>query len=327
MLASVGRVAAQRLAPRRIAASASGYVVRVGRLAAYQPVGSSASLGAAFKRTYAAAAATTAGRPKKTAAGSTATATKAKAKPRKTAAAAATKKAAPKKKTTKAKTVKKTKKPAVPKPKKKAPLSEEKKRENKLTLQKKLLKEKAMLFREPKQLPQTSWTIFLSNSVGSRVQGQPFLDSVKQASEAFKSLSAAEMQKLADTGEQNKLTNAARYKAWVESHTPLQIAEALSARRLLKSKFDYPKGRKTVHKIRDDRLPKRPSSPYMYFSKSKAGAEDIEGANVVEKQKAIANVWRQMSPAEKEPFEQLGKADTARYIKEAEALGLRKSED
>lgn len=199
MLASVGRVVAQRLAPRRIAASSSGYIVRVGRLAALQPHGSSALLGAAFtKRTYAAAA------PKKTAAGktATATATKAKAKPRKTAAAAAapTKKAAPKKKTIKAKTAaSKTKKqPVVRRPRK--VISPEEKLEKKQAAQKKLWKEKAMLGAEPKVLPYTAWTVYTQESFtggsegGGTVGGDSLGNYMTKLSETFKALPSAELQ-------------------------------------------------------------------------------------------------------------------------------------
>lgn len=197
MLTSLGRVAAQRLAPRRIAVSSAGCIVRVGRLAAHQSNGSAALLGAAFtKRTYASAV----GRTKKTAAGTSATATKAKAKSGKTTAAP-TKKAAPKKKTTKAKTAvsKSKKKPAVRRPKKvlseeQKAAREQRKAKEKLRDQKKLLKEKAMLDAEPKNLPSSVWMVYVKENLARPNPGERVVAQMTQLGAAFKSLPSAEMQ-------------------------------------------------------------------------------------------------------------------------------------
>ena len=59
----------------------------------------------------------------------------------------------------------------------------------------------------------------------------------------------------------------AEYNAWVKSHTPEEIRLANNARKQLRRKL-ADKGKKApalTRLIEDDRLPKRPISPYTIF--------------------------------------------------------------
>lgn len=87
----------------------------------------------------------------------------------------------------------------------------------------------------------------------------------------------------------------AAHKAWVESHTPEEIAEANRARHRLKKKFQA----STRRPIHDDRQPKRALSAYIMFSKSRWQSGDFAGHPTGETAKALGDEWKDMSAAER----------------------------
>ncbi|KAK6842464.1 Protein kinase-like domain [Apiospora arundinis] len=308
----VGRIAVHRLAAGAVATSSARLVIakQLGRV--------SCPLRASFVRAYA-----TPGRPKKTDTASTAQSV---GRSRKTAAgAAAPKKAAAKKTTTtkapakKAATSAKTPKAkkASPPPKKKKVLTDGQKAKLELTKarqEKAELKQKA-LFTEPKTLPYSPWTLYLTRmTAGSPATGTMSSRMSALATE-FKALSHSETEELQRTVEANKFQNAASYKAWVESHTPIEIAEAQAARNLLRRKYNFPKANST-HKIRDDRQPKSPRSAYVYFFRARHGSGDYANLKSTEALKAIAQEWKGLPTTDRQPFDDLAAADLTRYKKQ-----------
>ncbi|KAI0137001.1 hypothetical protein BJ170DRAFT_38741 [Xylariales sp. AK1849] len=173
------------------------------------------------------------------------------------------------------------------------------------------------LFTEPKQLPSTPWLVFL----GEATKGHKLTDSLggksTEASAAFKSLSSSELSRLQSTVEQNKLANAAAHKAWVESHTPEDIAQAIKARHTLAREFNYPKKKKTS--IRDERQPKRATGPFGYYTKARWASGDFANSKLVDVARAIGQEWRSLSEAEKEPYRNLGESEKHRYEKDVAA--------
>ncbi|KAK8139621.1 hypothetical protein PG984_000744 [Apiospora sp. TS-2023a] len=318
----IGRIAARRLASSAAATSSSRLVIakQLGRVSC--PLQSSLPLlRAGFVRAYA-----TPGRPKKT---DTVATTQSTGRPRKTAAAAAgatkapAKKAAAATKTKKAATATKsvkTKKKASPAPKpKKKELTEAqlaKKELLKVRLEKSELKKKA-LFTEPKALPSNPWMLFVTRqSAGTPVVGGMAAKMTTMAEE-FKSLSHSEKEELQRVSDENKLKNAAAYKAWVESHKPEVIAEAQNARNLLKRKYDFPKANNS-HKIQDDRQPKKSRSSWVFYFRARHGSGDYSNMSQQEALKAIAQEWKGLPTVDRQPFADLAAADLTRYKKQVE---------
>lgn len=194
--------------------------------------------------------------------------------------------------------------------------------ENQVILERRRLK-KVTLYNEPKQLPTTPWMAFLVQQTQGKSEGG-VIQRMPAISQAFKALSPQEIQRLESAIEQNKLKNAAAYKAWVESHPTQEIYDANLARKLLKRKHDYPKGNLTL--IRDERLPKRPTNAFGLFTKARWASGDHsttkESIRVIASK--IASEWKGLSVAERQPYEDLAKSESEQYDKVADTVVHRK---
>ncbi|KAI1096236.1 hypothetical protein F5B19DRAFT_438445 [Rostrohypoxylon terebratum] len=319
MLSSIGRAAIRRLISAPVTTSSNRIVVS--SLSA-----DSLRSGHLFVRGYA-----TAGKPKakstattKSAAkpaatkGRTKTTTKAKA----TKATKTTKATASKSKSTKSKTAVKAKPKAKATAKakaKKRPLSPEKKS----LIERKELK-KAALFELQKRLAETPWTVFVSESSKGTPGGPGVIrDKMIAYSQEYKNLPASRLQRLQATAEQNKATNAAEYKAWVESYTPREIHAANHARKVLKKKHNYPP-KAGVKLIVDERLPKQPVTPYSLYTKDRWASGDFANKSIAESSKQLSAEWKNMSEADRRPFNELYKISAAQYAKDVSEVLHRK---
>ncbi|KAL9946487.1 hypothetical protein ACHAQF_002088 [Verticillium nonalfalfae] len=231
----------------------------------------------------------------------------------------ATKEAAPKKK----------KGAAKPKPKKVKKAKKEVAPEVKLAQEVRELKKIALL-KEPKKLPETVWTLFTTQNIKS---GEASLgERSKQLAEEYRLLDAAETevskplappaaiyQRLKDLAEKNKVANNAAYKAWVESHTPAEIVAANNARNVLRRKVNKGKGVTHRFPIRDERLPKRPTTVYNLFFKARWASGDFSGS-VTEATRTIAEEYKQLSEEQRQVYEDLATADFERYAREVSSV-------
>jgi hypothetical protein len=95
-----------------------------------------------------------------------------------------------------------------------------------------------------------------------------------------------------DQAAANKAANEAALKAWVESHTPLQILEANNARRRLAQL----QGKRRVSIIHDDRLVKPPTSAWIYFFMEK---RDKNALVVSDMAQDVAVQWKNLPASEK----------------------------
>ena len=82
---------------------------------------------------------------------------------------------------------------------------------------------------------------------------------------------------------------------------------------------------KQEKKVKDPNKPKRPTSAYFYFvakerEEAKRRGEDI--SRVAEWTKAISGKWRELTNAQKKPFDAQAATDKARYEKEVSWTGL-----
>ncbi|KAM0502591.1 hypothetical protein ACHAP6_000501 [Verticillium nonalfalfae] len=218
----------------------------------------------------------------------------------------ATKEAAPKKK----------KGAAKPKPKKVKKAKKEVAPEVKLAQEVRELKKIALL-KEPKKLPETVWTLFTTQNIKS---GEASLgERSKQLAEEYRLLDAAETERLKDLAEKNKVANNAAYKAWVESHTPAEIVAANNARNVLRRKVNKGKGVTHRFPIRDERLPKRPTTVYNLFFKARWASGDFSGS-VTEATRTIAEEYKQLSEEQRQVYEDLATADFERYAREVSSV-------
>ncbi|EEY18624.1 predicted protein [Verticillium alfalfae VaMs.102] len=209
------------------------------------------------------------------------------------------------------KTTKPAMKEAAPKKKKKAAVKTQPEKEVREL-------KKIALLKEPKKLPETVWTLFTTQNIKS---GEASLgERSKQLAEEYRLLDAAETerltsnQRLKDLAEKNKVANNAAYKAWVESHTPAEIVAANNARNVLRRKVN--KGRGVTHRfpIRDERLPKRPTTVYNLFFKARWASGDFSGS-VTEATRTIAEEYKQLSEEQRQVYEDLATADFERYAR------------
>ncbi|KIW12978.1 hypothetical protein PV08_08165 [Exophiala spinifera] len=225
-------------------------------------------------------------------------------------AAAGKKKATPKKKATK-----KPKKKAVKKPKaKKAP--------SKTALAQQARKalsdlRAAALLEEPKQLPSTAFSVIL---VEEAKKSKAFAGSATAASEKYRNLSSEEREQYNHQANQNKQQNTIAYKNWVQSYTPLQIKQANNARHQLTKKAKAA-GKKTKYPtIQDDRAVKAPRNAYTFFFTDRHLSGDMSGMSVGESGKLLGREWKNLSAAEKKPYNDKADADRARYVEECRSV-------
>ncbi|KAK3934791.1 hypothetical protein QBC46DRAFT_70097 [Diplogelasinospora grovesii] len=310
MLSTIGRATAQKLR----AISAGGALASVHK-AASRVIAVRSGFGSTVVLRRGFAEAHSVGRPKKT---EETAATKKPTRPKKPAAAKKAgrpqKKKAPGRPKSKASTKKKGGRP-------KRVLTEEEKR--KLEIRK--LKQVAML-KEPARLPERPWIVYVADQTKGRGVGrEQFGDTIKGLAEEFRALSESELQSLKAVASQNKLANAAAYKSWVESHTPVEIADANRARYRLQHHFKVPgvKG-----PITDDRLPKRSVSAYVLFYKSRWQSGEFSSVSAPESAKMIANEWKGMSESQRQPYFDSAKEDRQRYEDETrDVLGRKISKE
>lgn len=120
-------------------------------------------------------------------------------------------------------------------------------------------------------------------------------------------------QRLQETADENKLTNNAAYKSWVETHTPQDVAEANRARARLRKA----RGKTIPRAIRDERQPKKPQTSFALFTKARWASGDFAGQRPVEVAGRIGDEWKALSEPEKGAYEELAKADGDRYERES----------
>ncbi|KAJ2982297.1 hypothetical protein NUW58_g6473 [Xylaria curta] len=178
---------------------------------------------------------------------------------------------------------------------------------------------RAALYTQPKLLPSRPWLVFVVERVEGKVEGQSVINMMASVAKEFKALSSGEIERLGSIAEKNKLANAAAYKAWVESHSPLDTYNANKARKSLKKKFNFPVG--PLKTIRDERLPKKPSTPYALFTKARwASGDYTANGPITEHAQSISREWKSLTTAERQPYEDLARSSTESYNKAIEAL-------
>ncbi|OTA96985.1 hypothetical protein M434DRAFT_392429 [Hypoxylon sp. CO27-5] len=308
MLSIVGRAAIRRLISAPY--PTSSYRIVVSRLAA-TPLGCNRDFIRSLTGGKTKASTTTKTATKGRAKTTTKATAKAKTKP--TSTKGRTKQSTKAKKPT-SKAAAKSKSKASPTGRAKKPLSPEKK----AVLERRELR-KTALYTEPKLLPDTPWTIFVVEQTKGKTGGPDILrNKMAQIAQDFKTLSSSEQQRLANIAEQNKLKNGAAYKAWVESHTPVEINHAIRARQVLKRKFNIPKSAlKTIH---DERLPKLPANSYSLFTKARWASGDFSNTKVGEAAKQIGREWKALTDTERHAYEDLAKAAHDDYEKQVESI-------
>ncbi|PKS10586.1 hypothetical protein jhhlp_002340 [Lomentospora prolificans] len=211
-----------------------------------------------------------------------------------------------KKKTTK-KTATKPKPKA--KPKKKVLTPEEKAKK-----EAKELKVKALLH-EPKKLPETKWLVFVAQELKGTSVGGDLAGKTAAVSQAFKSLSQFEHERLQEKAETNRLANTDAYKTWVETYTAQEIHEANLARGRLNRKFN-----KSHRKIVDDRQPKRPLTAYSLFVKARWASGQVNAASAADASKTLASEWKALPESEKQTYQDQAAAEASRYASEKAAF-------
>ncbi|KAL5045739.1 hypothetical protein BDW71DRAFT_208005 [Aspergillus fruticulosus] len=170
---------------------------------------------------------------------------------------------------------------------------------------------KATALQTPKLLPALPWVIAMKDKLSEvdKSDSPSPKEAFSRATELARTASPQEKQRYVDQAAANKAANEAALKAWVESHTPLQILEANNARRRLAQL----QGKRRVSLIHDDRLVKPPTSAWIYFFMEK---RDKNALVVSDMAQDVAVQWKNLPESEKAPYLEKGNADRARYERE-----------
>lgn len=186
--------------------------------------------------------------------------------------------------------------------KKKAAAAKKKKAqtpEEKVRIQKRELKKVALL-KEPRKQPETPWILFVTESTkGTKTEGSGKGNLTKvmpELSASFKALGPLEVQRLRDTSEKNRSANAETHKAWVESHTASQIADANRARQQLNRLEKTTKHRS----IADERQPKRAVAAFSLFTKERWESGEFTGRPLAEAARTLSAEWKNISASDRQ---------------------------
>ncbi|KAH7403384.1 hypothetical protein BKA64DRAFT_668940 [Cadophora sp. MPI-SDFR-AT-0126] len=203
----------------------------------------------------------------------------------------------------------------VKKPKKVLSEAQKLRIENSKRLEKlKALKEAAL--EAPKSKPSTAWTVILSE-LAKENAGAAAIATTPLAASKYKSLSAAELESYNQIATQNEADNNATYKKWVESYTPDQIRIANNARRALR--LLVTKGAKNIkhyRPIKDERQPKRASTPMALFLKDRFDSGDFKGIKLPDAGRLISKEWEALSASGRQSYVDRAAGDKQRYLKE-----------
>ncbi|KAK0730666.1 hypothetical protein B0H67DRAFT_45680 [Lasiosphaeris hirsuta] len=186
------------------------------------------------------------------------------------------------------------------------------------------LKKAALLYEAPSVKPSTPWMVYTSEHK-DKFQNLPpgatndvvtshFTSVIRQLSQSFKTITSSELERLQAVAIQNKVANTASMKAWVLAHTPAEIAAANKARSALRLQD----GRLKPHTLKDDRLLRRPASPYALFVKSRWQSGEIERKGFLAGSKEIAIQWKALTDAERKLYTDLAETKKAEFTAEHE---------
>ncbi|PVH87230.1 hypothetical protein DL98DRAFT_510091 [Cadophora sp. DSE1049] len=188
----------------------------------------------------------------------------------------------------------------------------------------KALKEAAL--EAPKSKPNTAWTVIISE-LSKENAGVAAIATTPLAASKYKSLSASELESYNRIATQNEADNNAAYKKWVESYTPDQIRIANNARRALR--LLVTKGAKNIkhyRPIKDERQPKRASTPMAVFLKDRWDSGDFKGIKLPDAGRLISKEWEALSASDRQAYTDRADADKKRYLKEYKAAFGRDSD-
>ncbi|KAL0469111.1 hypothetical protein QR685DRAFT_326732 [Neurospora intermedia] len=208
------------------------------------------------------------------------------------------------------------KKPKKPKaPKKKAPLTDEQKKKLRI----RLLKQRALFKEDPKSHRVPAWSAYISEHMKDVLKEG---DDIATRKGYFKTLAAqwkelsdaekARYQAKADKAHQDGVATRA---AWVLTKTPMEIEDANYARHALKRLGVT----SVVHPIPDDRRPKRLRSAFLFYCMSRQKDDMYAGKPLPEIAKALAEEWKSMDDAAKQPYVDNAAVDKERYLSERAA--------
>jgi len=172
-----------------------------------------------------------------------------------------------------------------------------------------------------------AWNVFTAErSKGISIPGtqeerqQLFTKLVRERTEAWKSLSPAELEHYNHGAAQARQASQAEYKRWVESHSPEEIHKANAARAVLRREAAKDgKGRRALSKwsaIHDERAVKRPINAFTYFSVNRHSSGDFRNISLVDRSKLISQEWKALSEEEKKKYFNLQHSDRERYASE-----------
>lgn len=227
------------------------------------------------------------------------------------------KKTAAKKKKTVAKKKPAAKKKAAPKKRVPKPLTEEQK--NKALI---AALRKAALKAPATQYAVSAYNVFISEQLsspsGARAVSQA---NITKASKEFKELAPAQLEHYQRKAAEINAANQEAIRAWVNSHTTDEIRQANNARRRLRRMLAGVRKSGPAHTcpIADDRVPKRPTTPYLKFFITRYNAGVYNGLVPKEASKVASGEWKALSDAERQNYSDNYKEERIKYEAERPA--------
>ncbi|KAK6356364.1 hypothetical protein TWF718_000725 [Orbilia javanica] len=147
-------------------------------------------------------------------------------------------------------------------------------------------------------------------------------EKAKLVAEKWRGLSDAEKKTWQDRAAEETVKRKAAYDQWLSKLNPLEIEAANLARQRIRGYREKKgiKGTSPATKIKDDRLVKRPCTPWVFFMKEKYSSGVVDNVEHKQKMSKLAEMWKGTTEAERKKYNDLASKDTARYKAERAAF-------
>ncbi|PLB43936.1 hypothetical protein P170DRAFT_514233 [Aspergillus steynii IBT 23096] len=176
---------------------------------------------------------------------------------------------------------------------------------------------KALALDPPAVSKNNPWTLMLASKLPEtqKVHHKPS-EAFQEAARLARNISQEEKDRFTAIAQSNREEDLAKYEKWVKSHSPVEIRNANRARRTLTRLLANGRRTSRFNLLEDDRLVKRPKTPFVFYYQERTGAGDFKHMQLPDMMRLIREEYNGLTPSEKQKYERLHEDDKARYHRE-----------
>ncbi|KAH0287858.1 hypothetical protein M436DRAFT_45427 [Aureobasidium namibiae CBS 147.97] len=177
----------------------------------------------------------------------------------------------------------------------------------------KLLKAQALA--PPKYRQVNLWSIYIKENLAGKTGNGQATEHIKALAQDFRNITSREREHLNHLMTEHNAKSLREFQEWLNSHTPAQIKVANQARARLR-KLGAEGKKSQFAPIKDARLLKRPSGPYLHYHMDRLASGDFRNVSTIDASKDISVEFKALSASEKKKYEDLAAKGLEKYLRE-----------